>query len=90
MRCRTIFLLHFVLSRWSIKTWTSGACGVGGGGECERTSRTPSPHGPEHHTIRKKEEEEEGEGEKKEQHTDLYEDIRGWSPIQFLTPIDRV
>ena len=62
----------------------------GGGGECERTSRTPSPHGPEHHTIRKKEEEEEGEGEKKEQHTDLYEDIRGWSPIQFLTPIDRV
>ena len=52
----------------------------GGGGECERTSRTPSPYGPEHYTIRKKEEEEEeeeGEGEKKEQHTDLYEDIRG-------------
>ena len=25
---------------------------------------------------------------KKEQHVDLYGDIRGWSPIQFLTPTD--
>ena len=31
-------------------------------------------------TIRKKEEE-----EKKEQRMDLYDDIRVWSPIQFLT-----
>ena len=37
------------------------------------------------HRIRKKEEEE----EKKEQRMDLYDDIRGWSPIQFLTPTDR-
>ena len=36
------------------------------------------------HRIRKKEEE-----EKKEQRMDLYDDIRGWSPIQFLTPTDR-
>ena len=36
------------------------------------------------HRIRKKEEE-----EKKEQLMDLYDDIRGWSPIQFLTPTDR-
>ena len=37
-----------------------------------------------HHIIRKKEEE-----EKKEQRTDLEDDIRGWSPIQFVTPTDR-
>ena len=36
------------------------------------------------HRIRKKEEE-----EKKEQRMDLYDDIRGGSPIQFLTPTDR-
>ena len=36
------------------------------------------------HRIRKKEEE-----EKKEQRMDLYDDIRGWSPIQFSTPTDR-
>ena len=50
MRCRTIFLLHFVLSRWSIKTWTSGACGVGGGGGVRThqshplSSRAWTPH----------------------------------------------
>ena len=30
----------------------------------------------------------EGE-ENKEQRMDLYDDIRAWSPIQFLTPTDR-
>ena len=34
--------------------------------------------------IGKKEEE-----EKKEQINDLHDDIRGWLPIQFLTPPDR-
>ena len=27
--------------------------------------------------------------ENKEQRMDLYDDLRGWSPIQFLTPTDR-
>ena len=36
------------------------------------------------HTIRKREEE-----EKKEQRMDLHDDIRGRTPIQFLTPTDR-
>ena len=29
------------------------------------------------------------EEEKKEQRKDLYDDIRGWSPIQFVAPTDK-
>ena len=31
----------------------------------------------------------EAEDEKKEQRMDLYDDIRGWTRIQFLTPTGR-
>ena len=60
MRCRTIFLLHFVLSRWSIKTWTSGACGGGGGVRAHQSHplslRAWTPHNTQKRRRRRRKE----------------------------------